>query len=809
MPRTNIYCGQCKKDIGDEESAWFSIVQIDLDFCSEGCYLEWKNGYNGQEYIDQEYKTKEEKEEETELIIDYKNLEGELDLSDFINLRWLTCIANRLISLNLSGCSQLEEIKCFGNQLTNIDISNCFNLVEFHCSNNLLTNLVLPNNPTNLKILNLDNNNFDFQDLSFLSGTTNLEDLSLESNDKAKINQSIYNKFTGSLDYYLNGMERLKRLDISNTDINEVNIDKLPNSLEEIKYSTKERPSCKLTEIVPQLEVYEWKDLHPDFNLSERKGWEKQGFDKKETKEWIQAGAEPKDQGFISYLKEVENVAPEWFLNNKEKKEYQKLREKCNDYGWCGKCHQPNTSQNWCQSCKKQEWKEDLTQLTGQQLINKFIQEYQLETNNLGNNLEWIPYEQFTNIECLAEGGFSMIYKAEWRKGDGNFWNVALKNLKDSQNISLDFLQEITNNKMFDSDGSVVECYGVSQDPETKNYVIIMCYMEYGNLRDYLQKNYEKLSFKDKLLKLWGIAFKLDSIHSQGIVHRDFHAGNILNGYEEDIDGYDDIACSIADLGISGPASEVDEGKKFGVIPYVAPEVLQGQSYTQGSDIYSFGIVAYEFLANAFPYYEQRGLSKEELKEKICRGLRPSIDKIKIPKLLKNLIKKCWDSNSKQRPSAEELGKTISDLTNEIEDKKRLNLPYQFQELESEYNHWSKNTPYQIHPTAVTTSELIKLFQNPDDNVLELELKKIEEEIEKPLTDKQKKRVNDFIQTRKEMTKNENDKEMKGKALALEDQLLEEKDLSQEEINIVIKYCERFVNKQEQLQANIETTTNK
>jgi hypothetical protein len=51
-------------------------------------------------------------------------------------------------------------------------------------------------------------------------------------------------------------MEKLKILDISNTDINEVNIDKLPKSLEQISYLVEVRLDCKLTTITSQLEKY-------------------------------------------------------------------------------------------------------------------------------------------------------------------------------------------------------------------------------------------------------------------------------------------------------------------------------------------------------------------------------------------------------------------------------------------------------------------------------------------------------------------------------------------------------------------------
>jgi len=48
---------------------------------------------NVQEYIDQNY-PKEERKNITNLEINDKNLEGELDLSDFVNLEELDCSEN-------------------------------------------------------------------------------------------------------------------------------------------------------------------------------------------------------------------------------------------------------------------------------------------------------------------------------------------------------------------------------------------------------------------------------------------------------------------------------------------------------------------------------------------------------------------------------------------------------------------------------------------------------------------------------------------------------------------------------------------
>src|SRR5438034_10356588 len=46
----------------------------------------------------------------------------------------------------------------------------------------------------------------------------------------------------------------------------------------------------------------------------------------------------------------------------------------------------------------------------------------------------------------------------------------------------------------------------------------------------------------------------------------------------------------ISDFGLSGPANEQkSDDKIYGVLPYMAPEILNGEAYTSSSDIYSFG----------------------------------------------------------------------------------------------------------------------------------------------------------------------------------------------------------------------------
>ena len=75
----------------------------------------------------------------------------------------------------------------------------------------------------------------------------------------------------------------------------------------------------------------------------------------------------------------------------------------------------------------------------------------------------------------------------------------------------------------------------------------------------------------------------LIKIHEKKMVHRDFHIGNILlgNNYDGSISHYS----YISDMGLYGEVGNIDPTKIYGVMPYVAPEVLRGKPYTQAADI--------------------------------------------------------------------------------------------------------------------------------------------------------------------------------------------------------------------------------
>src|ERR1044072_587544 len=140
------------------------------------------------------------------------------------------------------------------------------------------------------------------------------------------------------------------------------------------------------------------------------------------------------------------------------------------------------------------------------------------------------------------------------------------------------------------------EYYGITQDPDTKNFIIIMKYYKY-DLRNYITKSKDLYNIKwDKKLKiLKHIAEGLTHIHYQNIIHRDLHSGNILCENDDDV--------ILSDLGISKSAMEsTDNNKIYGIISYIAPEILQRKEYTVSSDIYSFSMIMWEFMTGRIPF---------------------------------------------------------------------------------------------------------------------------------------------------------------------------------------------------------------
>src|SRR5437773_7225678 len=106
---------------------------------------------NAQEFVNKNYLSShsflplfsEKKGKIKELNLRAKGLEGDLDLTEFINLRELYCSFNQLISLNLNGLSKLKILDCRSNNLKSLKLNGCANINYLDASYNVLSEIDL------------------------------------------------------------------------------------------------------------------------------------------------------------------------------------------------------------------------------------------------------------------------------------------------------------------------------------------------------------------------------------------------------------------------------------------------------------------------------------------------------------------------------------------------------------------------------------------------------------------------------------------------------------------------------------------
>ncbi len=159
------------------------------------------------------------------------------------------------------------------------------------------------------------------------------------------------------------------------------------------------------------------------------------------------------------------------------------------------------------------------------------------------------------------------------------------------------------------------------------------------NLREYLQRNHNQLTWKKRIEITFEIIDALYWIHNENLIHRDLHSGNILhlpstNGWY------------ISDLGFCGPANKLSTSI-YGNLPYIAPEVINGKECSFKSDIYSVAMLMWEISSGYPPFinYEYNC----NLAINIINGIRPKIVS-EIPLKYKSLMEQCWDANPLKRP---------------------------------------------------------------------------------------------------------------------------------------------------------------
>ncbi|CAG8753570.1 20320_t:CDS:2 [Gigaspora margarita] len=148
---------------------------------------------------------------------------------------------------------------------------------------------------------------------------------------------------------------------------------------------------------------------------------------------------------------------------------------------------------------------------SGNAFIDNLLRKCQLEQCSKPENIvEWIPYENFKDVKYETK--------------------VALKLFNESNKPNEEFFNETMSHIMFSSQGSRgIQCHGLTRFPKTEDFILVLDYMKNGNLYNFFESENNVSTWKDIFTLLEEIFHQLSQIHSNGMIHKDIHPGNILS----------------------------------------------------------------------------------------------------------------------------------------------------------------------------------------------------------------------------------------------------------------------------------------
>ncbi|CAC5386609.1 MAP3K7 [Mytilus coruscus] len=262
--------------------------------------------------------------------------------------------------------------------------------------------------------------------------------------------------------------------------------------------------------------------------------------------------------------------------------------------------------------------------------------------------VEEIDFQELQFYEVVGKGAFGVVSRAKWRSKD-----VAVK-LIETESERKAFMTELKQLSRVNHP-NIVKLYGACTKPPT--VCLVMEYAEGGSLYNVLhgagpQPIYNTAHAMSWLLQCSKGVEYLHGMKPKALIHRDLKPPNLLL-----IMG--GTVLKICDFGTACDIQTHMTNNK-GSAAWMAPEVFEGNMYSEKCDVFSFGIILWEVITRRKPFDEIGGPAFR-IMWAVHNGTRPPLIS-NLPKPLELLMVRCWSGNPAERPSMIEVARIMTHL---------------------------------------------------------------------------------------------------------------------------------------------------